>query len=207
MAITLYQKRNTGNDQEELLLKAGAEYMNPTDWSKDGRFIIYSQWGSGAQQGDLWVLPLEGKRQPRKYLASPFHEYWGRLSPDGRWMAYVSNETGSDEVYVQSFPEPGRRERVSNGGGSHPRWRANGRELFYLAPDKRLMAVAVKGGNNLEAGAPTTLFETPGFDLHDAQFPYAATNDGQRFLVIRPVENASVRSLTVVLNWAAELRH
>jgi serine/threonine protein kinase len=201
----LYRKRTTGNDQEELLLKGG-EYMNPTDWSKDGRFIIYSQWGLGTQQGDLWVLPLDGERQPRKYIATPFDEYWGRLSPDGRWMAYVSNETGSDEVYVQSFPEPGRRERVSSGGGSHPRWRGDGRELFYLAPDKRLMAVAVKGENTFESGAPAALFETPGFDLHNAQFPYAATADGQRFLVIRPVENASAKSLTVVLNWAAGLR-
>jgi hypothetical protein len=154
----------------------------------------------------LWVLPLDGERQPRKYLATPFYEYWGRLSPDGRWMAYVSNVTGSDEVYVQSFPGPGRREQVSNGGGSHPRWRGDGREIFYLAPDKRLMAVAVKGGNAFEASAPAALFETPGFDLHNAQFPYAATAEGQRFLFIRPVENASARSLTVVLNWTAELR-
>ncbi len=205
-SYSLYQMRTTGNDQEEVLLKAGAEYMNPTDWSKDGRFIIYSQLRSGTQQGDLWVLPLDGERQPRKYLATPFSEYWGRLSPDGRWMAYVSDETGSDEVYVQSFPEPGRRERVSNGGGSHPRWRGDGQEIFYLAPDNRLMAVAVKGENTFEASAPVALFQTPGFDRHTTQFPYAATADGRRFLVIRRVEDASSTSLTVVLNWTAELK-
>jgi serine/threonine protein kinase len=202
----LYQTRTTSNDQEERLLESGAEYMNPTDWSRDGRFIIYSQWGSGTHQGDLWVLPLDGERRPRKYLATPFDEYWGRLSPDGRWMAYVSNETGSDEIYVQPFPEPGRRVRVSNGGGSHPRWRGDGREVFYLAPDKRLMAVAVKGKNAFEASGPVALFETPDFDLRHVEFPYAAAADGQRFLVIRPVENASARSLTVVLNWTAELK-
>ena len=195
--------RTTGNDQEEVLLEAGAEYMNPTDWSKDGRFIIYFQLGSGTQQGDLWVLPLTVSAA-EKYLATPFSEYWGRLSPDGRWMAYVSNETGSDEVYVQSFPEPGRRVRVSNGGGSHPRWRGDGREIFYLAPDKRLMALAVKGENAFEASGPSHssrrrvligIYRVPlcGDGRWSALFSYQACE-------------TSATSLTVVLNWTAELK-
>jgi Tol biopolymer transport system component len=201
-----YQKRTTGNDQEELLFKGGTEYMNPTDWSRDGRFMIYNQWNPGTQQGDLWVLPLDGERQPREYLATPFNEYWGRLSPDGRWLAYVSNETGRDEVYVQPFPKPGRRMPVSNGGGILPRWRGDGREIFYLAPDRRLMAVAVKGEHTFEAGAPAALFETPNFDRGSVRCHYAVTADGQRFLLIKRVESPSASSFTVVLNWTAALR-
>jgi hypothetical protein len=102
--------------------------------------------------------------------------------------------------------EEGRRVRVSNGGGSHPRWRGDGREIFYIAPDRRLMAVPFKGNKTFAVGTPDALFEMPGNDANDVRIPYAVTADGQRFLVIRRVENASERPLTVVLNWAAGLK-
>src|SRR5215510_5609945 len=149
----IYRKGASGVEKEELLLK-GTEFMSPTCWSRDGQFIVYSK------QGGLWVLPLAGDRQPRQYLASD--EIQGRLSRDGRWLAYVSNESGSNEVYVEPFPSPGQKVRVSKGGGTSPRWRNDGKEMFYVAADGQLTAVAVKAESRFEAGAVSGLFELRG---------------------------------------------
>jgi dipeptidyl aminopeptidase/acylaminoacyl peptidase len=208
-AVGIYRKGVSGVDKEELLLK-GTEVMNPTCWSRDGRFIVNSQRGLKTQM-DLWILPLAGDRQPREYLTSDFSEVQGRLSPDGRWLAYISNESGRYEVYVQPFPAaPGKRTQVSKGGGTHPRWRNDGKELFYLAADGQLMAVAVKAESRFEAGAATELFELRGFGTTSApasaRYPYDVTADGQRFIILKQVEDASTQNITVVLNWTAALK-
>lgn len=133
-------------------------------------------------------------------------EQWGRFSPDGKWVAYQSNETGRDEIWVRGFSpgnlKAGGKWLVSVGGGADPRWRADGKELFYLAPDRSLMAVPVKSGKTFERGSPQTLFRTQA--LLNAEPSYAVTPDGQRFLVRTTRDQAA--SATVVLNWMAELK-
>jgi serine/threonine-protein kinase len=146
------------------------------------------------------VLPLEGDRKPYPLLQTEFAENWARFSADGRWVAYVSNETGTPEVYVREFQGSGGRWRVSTGGGNFPRWRRDSKELFYASAGK-LMAVDVKAsGSSFEPGVPKLLFEKrvtspSGFDV---------SGDGQRFLFLAPVEESS--PINVVLNWTADLK-
>ena len=149
---------------------------------------------------------LVGDCQPRKYITSDFSEVQGKLSPDGKWMAYVSNESGTYEVYVQPFPVLGQKVRVSKGGGTHPHWRRDGKELFYHASDSQLMAVAVKGENHFEVGVATALFDVGDFGGGLSLYPYDVTADGQRFLLLKPVEQTSSQAITVVLNWTAGLK-
>jgi hypothetical protein len=169
------------------------------DWSADGRFILFWFFGEKTR-GDIWVLPTFGDRKPYPLLHSEFGETWARFSPDGRWVAYVSNETGMNEVYVQEFQGSGGKVRVSTGGGNRPCWRGDGKELFYLSGGK-LMAVDVKVvGSNFEAGVPRPLFEIP------RSVDFEVSGDGQRFLIPVPVEETSPTPITVVLNWTADLK-
>jgi hypothetical protein len=137
------------------------------------------------------------------FLHTPFYETYGRFSPDGRWVAYVSNETGQSEVYVTRFPQPAGKWAISTGGGSYPRWRQNGRELFYVA-NERLMVASVNGeGRDFEVGSVQALF-----DLHTAgarRYPFDVSADGQRFLVNTIVEAPSQPPITLVVNWTAAL--
>jgi Tol biopolymer transport system component len=194
----LYQKLSSGAGSDEELLKSG-ENKAVMDWSADGRFILFRSFG-GKTKFDIWVLPTFGDRNPYPFLQSEFGETWARFSPDGRWVAYVSNETGMTEVYVQEFQGSGGKVRVSTGGGNLPCWRRDGKELFYISGGK-LMAVEVKVvGANFEAGVPRQLFEIPrsvGFEV---------SGDGQRFLIPVPVEETSPTPITVVLNWTADLK-
>jgi eukaryotic-like serine/threonine-protein kinase len=199
----LYQKRSSGAGGEELLLKTeDAKIAN--DWSPDGRHVLYN--AMSRQSFDLWVLPLFGERRPEPFVRTDFQEAGGRFSPDGRWIAYISNESGRYEVYVQSFPVSGGKWQVSNGGGGSPRWRRDGRELFYLSADgKLLMAVEVDGSSDtFEAGVPKRLFE-PRVGAISGDSPYDAAADGRRFLINALVEENVPAPVTVVLNWTADL--
>lgn len=178
------------------------------DWSSDGRFVVYS---AGGEQGasDLWVLPLLGDRQPAPFLKTAFNKTQAQVSPNGRWIAYTSYESGGDEVYVQSFPTAGSKRQVSAGGGVQPRWRRDGKELFYLASDQRLMAIPVSGGTSLAADAPIALFKTR-LLTHGSQalgLPtlYDVSPDGQWFLLVVPPEESRT-PITVVQNWMAALK-
>ena len=175
------------------------------DWSNDGKYIVYMKRGEKTAS-DLWLLPLSGDRQPKPYLTTPFSEDWGKVSPDGRWLAYQSNESGRDEIYVQAFPEPGRKVVVSKGGGTHPRWRRNGRELYYVAPDDKLMAVPVEPGANFGTGTPVPLFEVGSYGRRNNRYVYDVSADGQKILLLRPLEDATTRPLTVVQHWTALLK-
>ncbi|MFN2480058.1 MAG: protein kinase, partial [Pyrinomonadaceae bacterium] len=146
----LYQKIASGGGQEELLFKSSEEKV-PDDWSSDGQLILY-QTLNPKTKWDLWVLPMSGDRQPAPFLRTEFNEVQAQFSRDGKWVAYTSDVSGAPEVYVQTFPASGGRWRVSTGGGSQPRWRRDGRELFYIAPDRKLMAVSIKPGAAFEAG-------------------------------------------------------
>jgi Tol biopolymer transport system component len=198
---SIYEKPVNGAGEEKLLIGGGVN-SRPQDWSPDGRLLVYEDFGRTTGQ-DLWLLPLEGDRKPRPYLQTPFNERDAQFSPDGRWMAYVSNESGPVQVYVQSIPAGGSKFQISNAGGSQPRWRRDGKELFYISTDDKLMAVEVKIGNTFEAGPPQPLFDMP---LNSyVRWLYQPAADGQRFLVISDSRSASP-PVTVVLNWQAGLR-
>jgi Tol biopolymer transport system component len=201
----LYEVDSIGAGSEEVLLKSEA-HETPTDWSSSGELIMYSV--EDGVNSDLWVLPLGDDGKPEPFLETPFSERDGRFSPDERWVAYVSDESGGDEIYVQSFPDPGPRHRISTSGGRHPHWRRDGRELFYRAGDGNLVAVPIETGTTLEVGTPQSLFQinAPGGrnwgDASGGRNWGDASADGQAFLAISSSEAAS---LTVVLNWEAEL--
>jgi Tol biopolymer transport system component len=198
----LYQHAANGSGQDELLLKPEKGAGAP-DWSRDGRFLAYSS------SGDVWVLPLSGGQgssrveagKPFAFLQTPFDEGDPAFSPDGRWIAYHSNESGQPQVYVKPFPSGASKSRISERGGTEPRWRGDGRELFFLQPDGTMMAARIDSAKGFDAAVPQPLFQT-GITSTQNNHPYLVTKDGQRFLV--PVIDPSVSSqMTVVLNWRA----
>ena len=201
-----YQKTVNGAGGEEVLFKSTLSKF-PSDWSREGRFLVYSTLDPNTQW-DVWLLPMSGAqadREPVPLIQGPFNELDGHVSPDGHWLAYVSDESGTNEVYVGTFPEPGAKQRISTSGGSGPKWRGDGRELFYLAADERLMAVSVKPGVAFEASAPEALFKTRILQDRDYNPNYTVTRDGQRFLINTVTEEHAVPT-TIVLNWPAALR-
>jgi Tol biopolymer transport system component len=209
----LYQKSASGAGQDEVLLKSSV-HKATTSWSSDGRFIVYDS--DDPKTGtDLWVLPLLGDRKPTPFLRTEFNEGQGRLSPDGRWMAYVSDETGRNEVYVQPFPASGAKWQISASGGLQPRWRRDGKELFYLdLSGPFVMAVEVRAAASaFDVGAPAALFRMrpgsptfPGPSASTSTQPYAVSADGRRFLILSPVAETASDPITVVLNWDAALK-
>jgi serine/threonine protein kinase len=202
----LYQKLVHGTAPEELFFEGnGAKYA--TDWSRDGKLLLF-EW-----LGDVYALPLAG-RKPVKVLGSQFLEQQPQLSPDGRWLAYASNESGRFEIYVQAFSidssKPASdRWTISNAGGADPRWRGDGKELFYLSADGKLMSVEIQpaGGARFAAAPPRPLFEIPPLasQLRNSSFRYAVTADGKRFLVLMEPKNTPQPPLTVVVNWQAAI--
>jgi hypothetical protein len=203
--LDLYMKSLSGTGEEEALLKSDSG-KGPTDWSSDGQFILYESFDSKTNTSDLWVLPLSN-RQPRPFLQTAFDERQGQFSPDGRWVAYSSDESGRYEVYVQSFPTPGGKRQISTNGGTEPQWRRDGKELFYLGTDQKLMVAEVKSGSAFDADVPKRLFETRALGL-GAQFSghYFLSSNGQRFLLAFPEETRS-EPINIVVNWTAGLKH
>jgi serine/threonine protein kinase/Tol biopolymer transport system component len=191
----LWLKRMDGGAEERL--RESAENEVPTDWSADGRFILFGRLAGGTGI-DLWALPLEGDRKPVAVANTAFDESSGRFSPDGRWVAYQSNETGRNEVYVVPFPASGVPTQLSTAGGMYPQWRDDGREIFYRGPGNRLTAVPVtlQPNGRLEAGKPTDLFT-----MSQGAFAYDITRDGQRVLVDTPVGQATTPPITIIQNW------
>jgi Tol biopolymer transport system component len=194
----LYVKAANGTGQEQVLVKMGTTSGWGTDWSRDGRLILYEMPGHDTGE-DLWIAPQFGDHKPFPYLQSQFNEQSGRFSPDAHWIAHVSDESGRDEVYVQAFPLSGEKVSISSGGGSEPHWRADGAELFYVAADRNLMAVTVKTGGKFQADMPRALFPL----TLVARFNYEISRDGQRVLMNKATFEMNPN--TVVLNWAAGL--
>jgi Tol biopolymer transport system component len=200
----LYQKSATGAGPEELLLRTSQTKI-PLDWSPDGRFLLYRN--SDPKTGyDIWALPLDGSRKPFPAVQTDFDETNGQFSPDGAWVAYQSNESGRVEIYIQPFQGPGGKVPISTNGGAQARWRHDGKELFYVAPDGRLMAVPIQfpsTGHALDAGAPVPLFATRlGGAMRNVYRPqYTVSADGQRFLMNTVTGEANASPITVVLNW------
>jgi dipeptidyl aminopeptidase/acylaminoacyl peptidase len=199
----LYRLLMTAPGSEKQILNTPVPKI-PTDWSRDGRFLVFTELNRETN-ADVEVLPLAGG-PVQKIVATPADESGARLSPDGRFIAYTSNESGSFEIYVQPFPTTGTKWQVSKGGGQQAQWRRDGRELFYIAPDKKLIAVAVKTGATFAPGEARALIDTritawEGPNNEGVQ--YAVTADGQRFLVNTAID--AVQPITLVLNWAAAL--
>ena len=207
----LYRKSATGSGTEELLLTT-PQSKTPTDWSSDG-FLLYRN-GDSASGNDLWALPVNGDRKPFPVIQANFEERDGQFSPDGKWIAYQSDESGRFEVYLQPFSGPGDGEKasgkwqVSSGGGAQVRWRSDGRELFYIALDEQFMAVPVRLDSSkhaAELGKAAPLFNTRvGGAVQDIQKQqYVVSPDGQRFLINTIIEEAT-SPITVILNWRKE---
>jgi len=196
----LYRKRVVGNDgQEELLLRG--EHLFPSDWSAKG--IVYD---SGGVAADLWFLPLDGVRKEYPLVKDPGTQQGARISPDGKWFAYQSDELGPVEIFVKSFPPTAWKQRISTSGGSQPRWRHDGRELFYLSASGELMAVPIaEDGPSLRAGMPQALFQTGLHTLYPRLRPYGVSKNGDRFLVTVREDPASTATIVVVSNWPARL--
>jgi eukaryotic-like serine/threonine-protein kinase len=209
-SFDIYIKSANGAGPEQLLVRPRASSGWPEDWSRDGRFLLYQIPGAKTGQ-DIWIAPQPSNagrenREPFPYLQSEFDEKHGRFSPDGRWVAYSSNESGRDEVYVRSFPLPGARFQISADGGIEPQWRKDGTELFYIAEDRTLMAVPVKlAGAALEPGQSKRLFPVQ-VDTFIVGRSYEVSNDGQRFLIRALASGAIAPLLTVVLNWQTRLK-
>jgi serine/threonine protein kinase len=203
----LYQKAASGAGKEELLLKSDI-VKYPDDWSLDGRFILY-ECVDPKTRFDLWVLPMSGDHKPMPYLQTEFNETHARFSPDGRWVAYVSDESGRAEVYVQSFPATGGKWQISSGGGDQPLWRRDGKELFYVAADSQLMAAEVKqSSSTFHAGRPQPLLglHIPPIGITSIRNYALVTADGKRFLVAGSIEDAASFPIAVILNWTSLLR-
>jgi eukaryotic-like serine/threonine-protein kinase len=194
-------KAATGLQQAELLVQTPT-FKQPTDWSLDGRIIVFEEQSS-ATGWDISVVPLDGDRKPRPVIRTPFNEHLGQLSPDAQLLAYTSTETGREEVYVVNFPDVSRKWQVSTNGGTKPRWRRDEKELFFVDPTGMLMSVPIALDRGLEVGVPRPLFELNAADSDG--WNYGVSADGQRILAIRGTE-ASPTPLTVVVNWTALLK-
>lgn len=198
----LFKKLLDGGPEEPLFRTESNKLLN--QWSADGRYLVY-QSASVSTAWDLWVLPLSGGGQAKPFAQTKYNECQGNLSPDGRWMAYASDESGEWEIYVQPFPEvPSRKKQVSSHGGTSPQWRRDGKELFYLSRDRKLMAVPVETRGGFKAGEPKPLFGAPTPAIITFyENVYAPSADGQRFLITTPVAQAPM-PIIVVVNWTAE---
>ena len=196
IALDFFQRPSDGSGREEPVLVDGRS-KDPLGWSPDGHHLLYRVSGNNAGN-DLWVLPAVGDKKPFPYSATPFEEQDGKISPDSRWAAYSTDESGELEVYVSRFPAGGAKTRISSAGGNHPRWRRDGKELFYLSPDGKIVAADITSA----ADAVRVGDVHPLFEIHPPVQPgyvYDVTPDGEKFLVITDV-SASPAPI-VVLNW------
>jgi len=211
--MDIYKKQLTGSADAEVLIKSN-EWKRPMSWSRDGRFLLYIREGSGTKN-KLWVLPLEAGGKPVPFLRTQFEEPDGRFSPDGRWVAYVTNESGRFDVYVRPFSpdavgqgisSAGGKWLISGNGGSSPMWRQDGKELYYIDLDGKLMEVSLTAGSDFKAGVPRVLFQAPPRVSGDSVIAqWAPSPDGKRFLFLVP-EAQETPPFTVVLNWQAGLK-
>ncbi|MFN2386118.1 MAG: protein kinase [Thermoanaerobaculia bacterium] len=186
-----------GTARGERTLLGGPGLEQPEDISPDGRLLMYGRYHTAR---DIWLLPLQGERKPFAWVQTRFDEANPRFSPDGRWIAFESDESGTPEVYAALTEGGGEKRRISPSGGTRPRWRRDGKELYYAAPGNSLMAVPVTPGARWAAGAPVPLFQT------DTEIEnYDVTPDGSRFLISMPLDRVRESPLRVILNWQAAL--
>jgi eukaryotic-like serine/threonine-protein kinase len=192
--LMFFMRPVAGNGQEEqvFVVQRGGYY--PSSWSPDGKYLTFR--ASDPETGmDIWLLALSD-RKPLPLLQTKFNEQNAKISPDGNWLAYQSDESGNNEIYVTQFPQPARSWRISTSGGVNPFWRGDGKELYFVSANK-LMAVSVTGGTEFQSGTPQPLFEIEGAN-------FAPTKDGQRFLIREVTDKAPAPPINVMLNWTAQ---
>jgi Tol biopolymer transport system component len=195
LAIDLYERRLAGAAGTEQRLLVNDQNKQATDWSRDGKYLLFSSIDPKTNS-DIWAMQMDG-RKPFPVVQTAFQESGARVSPDGQWIAYHSNKSGRQEVYLQPFPGPGADVPVSTTGGTSPRWRQDGKEIFYVAPDGRLMAVSTRPTpprSPLELNAPVPLFQSSADE-------YMVAPDGQRFLLYVTSAPPITSPFSVILNW------
>jgi Tol biopolymer transport system component len=200
-AIYLRPSNTVGVEQERWKPKDGLASV--TDWTPNGKSLVLSERPFGTNLGRLSLLNVTGKEDPVPLIEVPGATVgWGRVSPDGKWIAYDSNESGRDEVYISSFPKPVGQLQISGSGGTQPRWRNDGKELYYLAPDKKLMAATLgHSDGSVQVLSTRMLFQTA-VELE----MYDAAPDGNHFVVDSTASDESLAPLNLVINWTAELK-
>ena len=219
----MFWKPSDGSGAPERLTTSD-NIQSPTSWSSDGRFLTFyerSIAGGSSTGRDIWVLPLEGERQPQAFLQTSFDESAPVFAPNGQWIAYVSNESGRNEIFVQPYAGPGGKWQISTEGGVEPVWNPNGQELFYRNGGQ-MMAVEIEVGQastpvssgqagrpvatTFSAGTPTMLFEGAFRSGNVARADYDVTPDGQRFVMVQVGSLLGASQINVVLNWFEELK-
>jgi Tol biopolymer transport system component len=207
---SLFEKSIAGTAAEQRVLKSSIPTF-ATSWSPDGRFVLY-HGGPPETKDDLMLFDVAGGSSA-PFLRSRFNESHGSFSPDGCWVAYSSDETGTSEVYIQRFdtsaspPRGARKWQISTSGGYQPQWRRDGKELYYATVDRKLMAVDIStSGDSLKAGLPHALFDIHFDTTPTTSVAYAPSRDGQRFLVTASVDQARPSPIAVAVNWAANLK-
>jgi Tol biopolymer transport system component len=200
-----YHRLVSGVGAEDSLGHQPGANEGPTDWSLDGKWLLTAA-ASPSTRWDIWMTGAAPGAKPALWLQTPFIERDARFSPDGRWVAYTSNESGHPEVYARPASGSSGKWQVSNAGGSFPHWRRDGKELFYQTPERSIVAVPIHAGDGLEIGTPASLFEARLFVAGYSGPRWDVTADGQRFLVNTTPGDAGSARLTVVRNWAAEAK-
>ena len=199
----IYQKASSGLGNSQLVFASKDQQKSVDDWSPDDRYVVYDT----TSPGSLWILPLFGDRKPSLFVQGSTEAREARFSPNGHYIAYSSNETGNYEIYVRSFPDPTSKWQVSSGGGAHPEWRHDGKELYFISSGKLVAMDVSTDGPQFQSGVPKPLFAVdfrP--DRGSGNGVYAVTADGQRFLAVTNVEQQTIAPVTVVMNWAADLK-
>jgi Tol biopolymer transport system component len=206
----LYAKLASGEGNEELIFLGDKSIqVGATDCTRDGRFVLFHTVQAGPTKADVWLLPMQGDRKPVSFLQTEFAEFDARLSPDGKWITYTSNESGRFEIYVRRFTAGaarGAKWLISTHGGRWPAWRRDGKEMFYFGLDGKIMAVPVSArgestNTTFVPGVPKALFDTGKWQCPSAT-PFIPAADGQRFLVIALTDDKP-QSVNVVVDWAA----
>jgi Tol biopolymer transport system component len=204
--VGLYEKSASGTDAARRLYASQANNMGALvaeQFSPDGKFVLFFGTLGAATTNDIYVLPLTPDSKPTAVVQTPFTDAEAQFSPDGRWLAYYTMETGRREIYVQPFPSTGAKWQISNTGGRQPMWRPDGKD-FYVTEDRKLYAVDVRAGSRLEYGTPHYLFDLK-TNVTSATRSYASSRDGQRFRVNMLLETTE-SPINVVVNWTAELK-
>jgi hypothetical protein len=210
----LFWRPSDGSGTPERLATSEAQQA-PGAWTPDGKTLIFMQTDAAVGGFDIWTLSVEGDRKPQSWLQTPFNEQYADLSPDGRWLAYASNQSGGLEVYVQPYPGPGGRQQISVDGGTAPAWSHDGREIFYMTAQSvggqaaltRMMVVPVQLQPTFTAGTPRMLFQGQ-YGLTANIRGYDVSADGRRFLMVQQKERSATRltEMIIVQNWVEELK-